>query len=80
MSPGHVMRITTGAPVPQGSDAVVQVEDTRLIQSQNEVGDFLNLENKHTFYTSIIVITFGQGETEIEIEILSSPKPGQDIR
>jgi molybdopterin biosynthesis enzyme len=34
------MRITTGAPVPQGSDAVVQVEDTRLIRSQDEVRDF----------------------------------------
>ncbi|XP_028398676.1 gephyrin-like [Dendronephthya gigantea] len=36
VSPGFVMRITTGAPVPQGSDAVVQVEDTRLIKSQDE--------------------------------------------
>ena len=54
MSPGHVMRITTGAPVPQGSDAVIQVEDTRLIQSQNEVGEFLNLENKYTLILFIL--------------------------
>lgn len=33
---GNVMRITTGAPVPRGADAVVQVEDTRLIESQDE--------------------------------------------
>jgi molybdopterin biosynthesis enzyme len=37
VSPGHVTRITTGAPLPDGSDAVVQVEDTRLIQSEDEV-------------------------------------------
>ncbi len=28
---GRVMRITTGAPVPKGADAVVQVEDTELV-------------------------------------------------
>ena len=32
-----MMRITTGAPIPEGSDAVVQVEDTKLIQSAAEV-------------------------------------------
>lgn len=30
---GHIVRITTGAPVPEGADAVVRVEDTRLIKS-----------------------------------------------
>ncbi|XP_031549535.1 gephyrin-like isoform X2 [Actinia tenebrosa] len=30
------MRITTGAPVPPGSDAVVQVEDTELVESADE--------------------------------------------
>ena len=33
---GHVMRITTGAPVPQGADAVVQVEDTELVESDDD--------------------------------------------
>jgi len=33
---GHVMRITTGAPLPPGADAVVQVEDTELLESDNE--------------------------------------------
>ncbi|KAK3714396.1 hypothetical protein QZH41_020633, partial [Actinostola sp. cb2023] len=30
---GSVMRITTGAPLPPGADAVVQVEDTELVES-----------------------------------------------
>ena len=33
---GHVMRITTGAPLPPGADAIVQVEDTELLESDNE--------------------------------------------
>lgn len=53
---GHVMRITTGAPLPPGADAVVQVEDTELLESDNE------------------------GRTEKRINILTTPKPGQDIR
>lgn len=31
--PGHVSRITTGAPLPPGADAVVQVEDTELLET-----------------------------------------------
>ena len=34
--PGCVMRITTGAPLPPGADAVVQVEDTELVESAND--------------------------------------------
>ena len=49
-------RINTGAPVPPGSDAVVQVEDTELIKTSDD------------------------GKEELEIKILSEPKPGQDIR
>ena len=30
-------RITTGAPLPDGADAVVQVEDTELIQTTEDV-------------------------------------------
>ena len=37
VTPGSVMRITTGAPVPRGADAVVQVEDTELLESADEV-------------------------------------------
>lgn len=34
--PGHCVRINTGAPVPEGADAVVQVEDTLLVRSAEE--------------------------------------------
>ena len=33
---GSCMRINTGAPIPAGADAVMQVEDTRLVSSSNE--------------------------------------------
>lgn len=33
VSPGHCVRISTGAPVPEPCDAVVQVEDTELLQA-----------------------------------------------
>ena len=32
---GQIMRVSTGAPVPDGSDAVVMVEDTNLVASEN---------------------------------------------
>ena len=53
---GQCIRINTGAPVPAGADAVVQVEDTRLVRASDN------------------------GKTELEIEILYPPSPGQDIR
>lgn len=53
---GECVRVTTGAPVPPGADAVVQVEDTTLVTETNE------------------------GANELEVEIKSIPKPGQDIR
>ena len=34
---GHVSRITTGAPLPPGADAVVQVEDTELLERSEDV-------------------------------------------
>ena len=33
MRSGFISRITTGAPLPPGADAVVQVEDTELVES-----------------------------------------------
>ena len=33
LQPGECMRINTGAAVPEGADSVVQVEDTKLIES-----------------------------------------------
>lgn len=35
--PGQVMRVTTGAPIPCGADAVVQVEDTELLRESDDV-------------------------------------------
>ncbi len=37
VKPGSVAYITTGAPVPQGADAVVMVEETELLPSRNGV-------------------------------------------
>lgn len=34
--PGTAVRITTGAPVPKGADAVVQVEDTDLVEKSSD--------------------------------------------
>ncbi|XP_071949469.1 gephyrin-like isoform X2 [Antedon mediterranea] len=53
---GFCVRITTGAPVPDGADAVVQVENTELVKEDND------------------------GRIEVEINILTTPKEGQDIR
>lgn len=36
IKPGECMRITTGAPVPEGADAVVQVEDTDLLKESED--------------------------------------------
>lgn len=56
LKPKECMRVTTGAPIPEGSDAVVQVEDTSLVSESDD------------------------GGTEIVVNILQSPKLGQDIR
>lgn len=39
--PGQVMRVTTGAPIPCGADAVVQVEDTELLRESEDVSPAL---------------------------------------
>ncbi|XP_033114914.1 gephyrin-like isoform X3 [Anneissia japonica] len=36
VTPGVCVRITTGAPIPPGADAVVQVEDTKLVQEADD--------------------------------------------
>ncbi|XP_005090817.2 gephyrin [Aplysia californica] len=36
VSPGFCVRINTGAPVPAGADAVVQVEDTQLVEASRD--------------------------------------------
>ena len=37
MTSGTCCRITTGAPLPTGTDAVVQVEDTEVVESSEDV-------------------------------------------
>lgn len=37
MIPGYCIRINTGAPVPKGADAVVEVEQTELVREADEV-------------------------------------------
>lgn len=41
--PGQVMRVTTGAPIPCGADAVVQVEDTELLRESEDVSRRLTM-------------------------------------
>lgn len=36
IKPGYCMRINTGAPLPPGADAVVQVEDTVLVRDADD--------------------------------------------
>lgn len=36
LNSGECVRINTGAPLPPGADAVVQVEDTKLIKDQED--------------------------------------------
>jgi len=40
MTPGTVVRITTGAPVPEGADAVIKVEDSTLLTTDTEQVSF----------------------------------------
>ena len=35
-SPSQVIRINTGAPVPPGADAVVMVEETKLVEATDD--------------------------------------------
>lgn len=37
LSPGKVYRITTGAPLPVGADAIVPVEDSMLLEETDDV-------------------------------------------
>ena len=66
---GHVMRITTGAPVPPGADAVVQVEDTELLESDNDG----QIERKIKILPSPIIV--GQDIRPIGFDV----KKGQQV-
>ncbi|VEN63111.1 unnamed protein product [Callosobruchus maculatus] len=41
---GEAVRISTGAPVPPGADAVVQVEDTKLLQASEDGSEEIAIE------------------------------------
>lgn len=42
--PGQCMRINTGGPIPAGADAVVQVEDTKLVKATEDGKEELQIE------------------------------------
>ena len=48
ITPGQCIRINTGAPVPEGADAVVQVEDTKLLKTSEDGKEELEIEIKET--------------------------------
>ena len=50
LKPGTCCRITTGAPIPPGADAVIQVEDTELVESANEVFGTYPLKSPMSFH------------------------------
>ena len=70
---GHVSRITTGAPLPDGADAVVQVEDTELLQTTDDVSE---RERERERKNGVVI----QGNEELLVKILTSVSPGHDVR
>ena len=46
MRPGYVVGIATGAPLPPGADAVVQVEDTELLKATPDVSVIITINPK----------------------------------
>ena len=91
--PGQVMRVTTGAPIPCGADAVVQVEDTELLRESEDVITPLWMFSDHwllyccvwTAYVFLVGmmmldICLLQGTEELEVRIMVQARPGQDIR
>lgn len=44
LQPGEIIRISTGAPIPAGADAVVQIEDTALIEASENGEDEIIVE------------------------------------
>lgn len=81
------MRVTTGAPIPCGADAVVQVEDTELLRESEDVRtglltDLLKGSNwfSEGLSTVMLTVTVFQGTEELEVRIMVQVRPGQDIR
>ncbi|XP_077367647.1 gephyrin b isoform X1 [Festucalex cinctus] len=83
--PGQVMRVTTGAPIPCGADAVVQVEDTELLRESEDVSltrveGNVNRSLNRVDSALRSSIDFCKGTEELEVRILVQARPGQDIR
>ncbi|KAG6856985.1 hypothetical protein H0H87_011079 [Tephrocybe sp. NHM501043] len=66
--PGSVYRVNTGGPIPVGSDAVLMVEDTRLVSIYDETNSDLDGEEKE-----IEVLVQVPGKENIRL-------PGTDVR
>lgn len=54
MPPGSVFRVNTGGPLPEGSDAVIMVEDTRLISSYKDSDG--NLEGEENEIETLVQV------------------------
>ena len=44
VEPGAAMRIMTGAPVPEGADAVIKIEDSNVVEGDGSVGSLISFE------------------------------------
>ncbi|CAB1331208.1 unnamed protein product [Coregonus sp. 'balchen'] len=67
--PGQVMRVTTGAPIPCGADAVVQVEDTELLRESEDGTEELEVRILGTHMgPSEIGLLATVGVTEVEVQ------------
>lgn len=78
LSPGFCVRISTGAAVPDGATAVVQVEDTQLIEKTPvRANIFIQLLISLQLTVSL---SPSKDNEEAVIRITSVPKVGQDIR
>ena len=89
VTPGYVARVTTGAPIPEGADAVVQVEDTALVESSDDVRRHTRVHGMRqveegyassTYICGFLCFWALQGTEEKRVEILSAVACGNDIR
>ena len=72
VQPSQIIRVNTGGLVPDGADAVVQVEDTRLISTRPVLVD----QGSNTVSEK----NLADEEEEAEVEIAIKVEPGTDIR
>ena len=88
VTPGCVARVTTGAPIPEGADAVVQVEDTALVESSADVRRCTSVHVirqaeelvASRMFIDLLLLWALQGTEEKRVEIMSAVASGNDIR